>query len=139
MNNFKFRIWDKKNSCWAKISSFKLNHAGELVWNRIESSPNGQDDFIIRQWTRLYDSSAKEIFEGDILIDTSRKYGIETYVVYFGLYDDTKGDGHYGFYIQNISSPYVKYSMEFTSTYSLFGNIFETPQFISDYLNRMDY
>jgi len=67
INKNKFRIWDKKYKMWADPHRWRLNAQGEVTWNRILSSPNGQEDFVIQQFTGMVDKNGKEIWEGDIV------------------------------------------------------------------------
>ncbi len=127
MTKNKFRIWDKKYKAWADPHCWRLNAQGEIVWNRLLNSPNGQEDFVIQQFTGAVDMKGREIYEGDILLSDS---GDKSYVKWepmqfmsdnfsFQEFDaNDKPQSHYGC----IDNP------------SLFkeviGNVFENPELL---------
>ncbi len=122
MNKNKFRIWDKKYKVWADPHCWRLNARGEVTWNRILSSPNGQEDFVIQQFIGMQDVKDKDIYEGDIVKDdcgyiTTIQWGEIEYC------------GHFGFQQYNLDGkPSDFYGAIQSMFMEVVGNVFENPE-----------
>ncbi len=127
----KFRVWDKHfktlyypNAAW----SFQIHNNGNIFY---QTGVDKEDNYIIQQFTGLKDKKGKEIYEGDIIVNKTKKnpwpagpvvwdgYGWairQENPVPIGLADDW-------------SLPAHKNKMRF-SQLEIIGNIFENPELI---------
>ncbi len=130
MNKNKFRIWDKKYKQWADPHRWRLNAQGEVVWNRLLSSPNGQEDFVIQQFTGLVDKNSKEIWEGDIIETIYNTVGIiyyeQTMSSFRILHNGNSIPLVVGRFTENNNSPTISLTAQM-----IIGNVFENPELLT--------
>lgn len=118
----KFRVWCKNKNEWEK-SDVLLTQDGKLIDynNRIQS----QENHVICPFTGELDSTGKEIYEGDILerkgvnVPLAAKWDSRTRS--FGL---DKG---------NNESTFIW----FHSPYTIIGNIYENPELLKEFWDKI--
>lgn len=128
----KFRAWDKKNKEMFE-DTFAITEDGEVViveQEFVTASPDYifVDHLIIMQSTGLFDKNDKEIFEGDILVDEGSE--LEDNWVYV-----TVSYKNGMFVCEQITTDSCGYSGaldEFINHYSIFGNIYENKELLSE-------
>lgn len=130
----KFRVWDKLNQTWVKTPFigghplFMLNLKFELGY--IDDAWDGQPspEYIIQQFTGLYDTNKKEIFEGDIISqlhhNEQKLLTLENknYEVKYERMIDSHGFICCGFYADVF---HIRKGCE------VVGNIFENPELLN--------
>ena len=91
-----------------------------------------QKDTIGRS-TGRYDKDGKTIFEGDVV----KGYGIISYIVRYGEFNETVGLGYYygiGFYLERVGHPEHKVPLSSISCdkgeYAVVGNIYDNPELL---------
>lgn len=67
MREFKFRCWDKRKNKWIDPSKFAFSSSGYLMVRGM-----GTKWYALSEFTGLIDRNSKEIYEGDICMDTFR-------------------------------------------------------------------
>lgn len=129
MRIIKFRVWDLENKTWenpsilevwndsGKLEPFKYIKTGKLnpLYSPIEN-------YIIQQFTGVYDKNQKEIYEGDIIkwIDPSTIH--ENVLV---TYDEVSA----GFKL-NLSWNKCSFSHISRERIEILGNIYENPELL---------
>ena len=113
----KFRAWNKKSKEWC--GTIGLNES--ISQNELEYDT---DDLVFVQYTGLTDKNGKEIFEGDIIIDTQKqKYEI--------IFDEN----HARYDLKVCGENKLSQTSYFTQIYEkkhieVIGNIFEHPELL---------
>lgn len=134
MREIKFRAWDKENKRFGY-----LDHPFDNNWyvtptvfgNSLIAFPNNwknkkKDNYILMQFTGLYDKNGKEIYEGDICsTDLSRPYLIVVFrngAFMYQCHDD--GKDYFDIMLPNeVKSDADKYT-------EVIGNIYENPELL---------
>lgn len=148
MREIKFRAWDKKSK--------KMRQVVEIVWNTglyLEPNDNtvkliwvkGYDvieqkdimmkrekDFELMQYTGLHDKNGKEIYEGDVIKDSSGYIGKvifnTTDVASCGCcYDKFMGTG----FLAKDAKPNMGY-LDMDERSEVIGNIYDNPELIGE-------
>ena len=119
MREIKFRVWDKANRTMAFGGSFRDIYPtmDREEWAYVIDTPH-PDDCEIMQFTGLLDRHGVEIYEGDIVEDSSSRYKI--------IYHTD------GFYLHNIYEP-ENILLQLRHCYLLntvIGNIYENPELL---------
>jgi hypothetical protein len=102
---FKFRAWDTR-----------LNHFVSVFECLFFNNP----EYIVTQFTGLYDKNNKEIYEGDILEYHGLLHGGGCYVEYSGQVKWGKS----GFYLTS------NHSFTDSNNWNILGNIFENKELL---------
>ncbi len=115
MRQIKFRAWDNKNKVMLKMEEI-------LDWDRLLNYPNEFPDIIIMQFTGLKDKNGKEIYEGDIIIDSlNPKYEL--------VIESKKVENSDG-WETNLSMGFDFEQLNRNDKMEVIGNIYENPELI---------
>ena len=124
MRPIKFRAWDKVKEIFTNYQIvdgmlyFMDKYTG--VWNRDDKEKR----FILMQSTGLFDKNGVEIFEGDIVENT-------TQIVYLGDRFEVSWNGIYACFqlLNGGKSSNIPLEEDFMS-YEIIGNIYENPELL---------
>lgn len=140
MREIKFRAWNNREKkmyynvehAYDYMTKFSTYNFGEL---------QGDEEWIVMQYTGLKDKNSKEIYEGDIIkeerwIFPNKIYDTFTCVVKFGQFSRDGSGNYLGFYISaSKDSPY--YNLPINSILALafsdckvIGTIYENPELL---------
>lgn len=127
----KYRAYDKQYKQMKMVnmilfSTNEIDCVGDL------GEPKSIDHFELMQFTGLYDTGGKEIYEGDIIITAND----ERHTVLFGQWSypshidtDSFVSQGIGFHIDGVE-PFGPCILGDGSMYQVIGNIYETPELI---------
>jgi uncharacterized phage protein (TIGR01671 family) len=117
MKDIKFRAWDKDAKT---MIYYDYIHPISIMFNGIINygGKDMTDDFELTQYTGLKDKNGKEIYEGDILLDTDTQNIRE--IIYNAPSFVLKDDNEY-FYWTFHANDYI-----------VIGNIFENPELLKE-------
>jgi uncharacterized phage protein (TIGR01671 family) len=124
MREIKFRAWNTRRK--------EMEMIDDMYWfEENQCHHNGDNDYVIQQYTGLKDKNEKEIYEGDI-IQWSADFRERKAEVKYGIGEFDGGVYKYaGFYLEGdgrILEPYeITYMIKHKEYYSykVVGNIFE--------------
>lgn len=122
--DLKFRVWDKKNFCWA--TDFTINLDGRLLCD------NGTtifipEDFEVTQSFGMFDMYGKEIFIGDVVeIIPSYESKTEPDRCLVALPNGCPAIVHIGVGIYKTRDMVAKHNMMF----KIIGNMYENPDLL---------
>ncbi len=135
MRPIKFRVWDKENKRWGSPNilevwdeSGKLEPFSYIKTGKLNPLYQPIENYIIQQFTGLLDINGKEIYEGDIVKDLDKEFGVIEF-----------SNGSFILNTQNRILPFwsvmIHNNMVYprqmnTNTLEIFGNIFENPELI---------
>ena len=129
----KFRAWDKLAKRFITPETQNQNHYVLSLDGKFQNFQDGSggEEYVVQQFTGLFDKNGKEIFEGDILswyhgvTDTGEvKFsGAENN---FGSYPDIC---FYGVHIERLFGLCI---FQMDDEYEVIGNIFENPELIKN-------
>lgn len=130
----KFRAWDDKlKKMYYPIDLFNEpgvfyedDENGVLHINKVINSFGFRQELIKTQFTGLKDKNNKEIYEGDIVKDLDKEYGIIEYIN-GGFIVIIKNQIIIPFWCVFESNNTVQPRQLNSSTFEVIGNIFETP------------
>ena len=111
----KFRVWHPVRKIMELLEGYASFTSGTFEMD------TGERNDVIMKFTGLLDKNGKEIYEGDIVIDTT-PYQTES-----------RGEVKYmdmGFVIDD---KYGSPMHSFSKNYEIIGNIWETPSLLEDY------
>jgi uncharacterized phage protein (TIGR01671 family) len=128
MRQFKFRAWSKQLSRWLTKDEWHFDFDGNIHF--IDLCPESTErpvaphiikkQFVIQQFTGILDRNKKEIYEGDIVKDSSSYYSTQRLNVVEWITTENGQRGWDGFY---------GYPGE-QSNREIIGNIFENPELL---------
>lgn len=129
MREIKFRVYDKvknKYNTWYNYDKNEphelieyFNHPAACFLNALKDTIK-DDNFVIQQFTGLFDRNGKEIYEGDIIQYNYPKNEKNNKVLV--RWTTEEYDNHPGFIIRD--------SFEQYGDYEVIGNIYENPDLL---------
>jgi uncharacterized phage protein (TIGR01671 family) len=119
----KFRVWDKRENKGMSTQNMLYDAQLHHLWQRFVDYPGSYE---LMQYTGLTDKNGKEIFEGDIIIDTQKqKYEIifdENYARYdIKVCGENKLRGQTSYFTQIYEKKHIE----------VIGNIFEHSELLN--------
>ena len=131
MRELKFRVWDEKYNCWDKSSL--------LIYPNEEIKKQGR---IIQWFTDLKDKYGKDIYEGDIVINTTSKeeycspavivWGKYEFVGFALAYKRNKLEDYHAPLIHKINGVDLveEFNLSKIGIYQIVGNVSENPELL---------
>ena len=117
----KFRAWDKLAKRFITPETQNQNHYVLSLDGKFQNLQDGSggEEYVVQQFTGLFDKDGKEIYEGDILLDGDKnlkevQWEYTTYVLFYIK----------GFWFDKLSG------REMHS--KIIGNIFENPELLNN-------
>lgn len=130
MKEVKFRVWCKDNKEWEKDNCL-LTENGELLHQIRQGAYMllRPENHIVSFYTGLKDKNGKEIYEGDIIMNSNND---RIAVVAFGEFETFFRDNYYGWYLKAVQeNRVINYvSTANTSNFIVAGNIYENPELL---------
>jgi uncharacterized phage protein (TIGR01671 family) len=124
----KFRAWSKSKKEFIAEGFTLLGEmlsTGALLCTCFENGVD-IDDLEITQWTGLRDKTGKDVYIGDIYMDTMEKFVVED-----GEYD-FEGLRYYGIHSKMLNEKYNNYSsplsLDDSGVIEVIGNIYQTTE-----------
>jgi len=109
MREIKFRVWDKENKEWVKWHKTPGIIFASAENSILERHPQNEH-LVLCQYTGLKDKNGKEIYEGNIVVNSrGKKQQIH--------WDD-----------EPHGEPCLGYELDKHGTYEIIGNIYENPK-----------
>jgi uncharacterized phage protein (TIGR01671 family) len=125
VRQFKFRAWDGENLHYINEKEelqivFGDKNEKWSVWHPYDQILDGDDDeAVLMQFTCIYDTKSKEIYEKDIIEDHLGR-GVVEYKT--GAYRVNYGNGECKWFIDYLTSE--------RKTIEVIGNIYENPELL---------
>lgn len=131
----KFRVWDKLEKRYLKITPFSKHHYVLDLDGKFHNLQNGSggDEYVVEQFTGLKDVNGQEIYEGDIVEYCDGQKLPVCMGQYFTGFE--RRDSHYGWYVSSneaisdlaLDERYAvdEYGVE------IIGNINENPELLN--------
>ena len=122
MREIKFRVWDKERKQMMFPEAMKIFSIFTQDWKHQDMILEQYDSIVWLQFTGLQDKNSKEIYEGDILINTS---GRKCSVVWFapaGCWDANA--------LNDAGNPRGSDPPSWTRETEVIGNIYENPELV---------
>jgi len=123
MRQLKFRAWDKLEKRFIYPDKGYQGHYILDLNGRFQNLQNGSggDEYVVQQFTELYDKNKKLIYEGDRV-----KFGYTEKEDFFGEVVWLEDRASYGVRYENITETFE--DLGFVQKYfEIVGNIFELP------------
>jgi uncharacterized phage protein (TIGR01671 family) len=126
----KFRVWDVKDKKFLNPSDIAINGNGNLLitdsgWYENFENQNSSD-YVIQQFTELYDNNKKPIYEGDrVRFDYTGKVDIFGEVIWL------EHRASFGVRYKNTFETFEDVLMDHNmNCFEVIGNTFENPELL---------
>jgi uncharacterized phage protein (TIGR01671 family) len=124
----KFRVWDVKDKKFLNPSDIAINGNGNLLitdsgWYENFENQN-LSDYVVQQFTELYDNNKKPIYEGDRV-----RFGYSENHEFFGEVIYLEDRASFGVRYKNTFETLEDVPMDHMKYFEVIGNIFETENY----------